>query len=187
MEAKEILGRIKELFNDLVAPAPITAPVAPVTLGQDYELAGGGTVQIDKLEEGGIVMIDGNAALPGELELADGTKLTVGDNGVITAIAMGTPAAPAEPPVFDAQGKFAELETLTTGKFADFEAKFAAQETQLAEMNVALKKANTVIEQLLKLSELLVDQPAAQPDPSVKTSNTFKEDKKIRKVDILFN
>jgi hypothetical protein len=50
-----------------------------------------------------------------------------------------------------------------------------------------LGKANKVIEELLKLSQLIVDAPAAQPDATVKTANTFKEEKQKRNLDILFS
>ena len=77
MEAKLILEKVKQYFADLTAP--VTAAAPPV----EYEVAGGGMATIDKLEVGGVVLIYGAPALPGDLELADGTKITIVDNGVI--------------------------------------------------------------------------------------------------------
>jgi len=172
MEAKEILAKVKEFFSDL------TAPVAQVQLSE-YDLKSGGKVTIDKLEVGGIVMIDGAPSLPGELELADGTKITVADNGVIAELESAvadTPAAPDANPAGDMGAKFASFETATNEKFAAYETKFAAYEQRFADYEVKMAKANKVIEELLKLSTLIVEAPAAAPDTATKTVNTFKEE-----------
>jgi len=183
MDAKEILSKVKEFFADLQNPAtpvaaaaPPAAPAAP----QSYPLKDGGEVMIDRLEVGGIVMIDGNPALPGDIELADGTKITIADNGAIAAITPGAPAAPAAPgtPELDMGQKFSAFETATNEKFGEYETKFASYEQKFTEYEVKLGKATKVIEQLLQLSQLIVDQPAAAPDTTVKTANIFKEDKR---------
>ena len=188
MEAKEILQKVKQYFNELAAaPEVMAAPIEPT----EYELKDGGKVMIDILEVGGIVMIDGSAALPGEAELVDGTKMTIGDNGVITAIELGTGMEPAEPmvePIVEDMGtKFAAFETLTSEKFANYEIKFSAYEQRFADYEVKMKKANKVIDELLKLSTLLVEAPVQAPDSSVRTSNTFKEVEEKRNLNILFN
>ena len=185
MEAKEILQKVKQYFNELAA-APEVDPMTEVT---EYELKDGGKVMIDKLEVGGIVMIDGNAALPGEAELVDGSKMTIGDNGVITAIEVVSPEEPAmeEPVVEDMSSKFAAFETLTSEKFANYEIKFSAYEQRFADYEVKMKKANKVIDELLKLSTLLVEAPVQSPDSSVRTSNTFKDVEEKRTLNILFN
>jgi hypothetical protein len=182
MEAKEILQKVKQYFNELAA-AP---EVAPMTEATEYELKDGGKVMIDKLEVGGIVMIDGNAALPGEAELVDGSKMTIGDNGVITAIEVAMPEEVA--PVMEDMGtKFAAFETLTSEKFANYEIKFSAYEQRFADYEVKMKKANKVIDELLKLSTLLVEAPVQAPDNSVRTSNAFKEVEEKKTLNILFN
>lgn len=188
MEAKEILQKVKQYFNELAAaPMDVPAPVEPMV----YDLKDGGSVSIDKLEVGGIVMIDGNAALPGDIELADGTKMTIGDNGVISAITLGTGQEPvepiAEPVVEDMGAKFSAFESLTNEKFANYEAKFAAYEERFSEYEAKMKKANKVIDELLKLSTLLVEAPVQAPDSSVKTSNAFKEVEEKKTLNILFN
>lgn len=179
MEAKEILAQVKQFFTDLMAPPPAPAAAAgdapPSPAATEYELKIGGKVTIDKLESGGIVLIDGNPAVAGDLELADGTIVTVGDNGVITAV---VPGAGGE----DMATKFAAFETSTNEKFTNYETKFAAQELQLSEMKVSLAKATKVIGKLLELSELIVDQPAGKPDPA---AAAFKDE--LKHTPSLFN
>jgi len=182
MEAKEILQKVKQYFNELAA-APEVDKMIEAT---EYELKDGGKVMIDKLEVGGVVMIDGNAALPGEAELVDGSKMTIGDNGVITAIEVAKPEEVA-PVVEDMNSKFAAFETLTSEKFANYEIKFSAYEQRFADYEVKMKKANKVIDELLKLSTLLVEAPSQAPDNSVRTSNAFKEVEEKKTLNILFN
>lgn len=178
MEAKEVLLRCKQFFTELMAPAvpPVVPPVVPAALEApaEHELKDGGKVMIDKLEVGGIVMIDGAPALPGDLELVDGTKLTVGDNGAITAVTPGEAAPPAAPdPTVEMSAKFASFETATNEKFAQYETKFSAYEQRFADYEVKMKKANKVIEELLNLSQLIVEAPAAPADPATRKVNTF--------------
>jgi hypothetical protein len=188
MEAKELLTKIRQVFAEFNASAP--APAAPVTMS-DYELKIGGMVSIDKLEVGGVVMIDGNPAIPGELELADGTILVIGDNGVITEVKPPV-TAPAEEPAAPAtpgmdMSKFKAFESLTNEKFASYEAKFAAYETRFAAYEEKLNQSKQMIEQLLQFGKIMVEKPIVAPDASVKTSNAFKADKPERNFDILFS
>lgn len=182
MEAKEILARVKEVFNELVNPvaAAAPAPAAPT----EYKTTDGTTVTIDKMEVGGIVAIDGNPANPGEIVLEDGTHITVGDNGVIAEISTATEEGtdPAE----DMGAKFTAFEAAANEKFAAYETKFAAYEQRFADYEVKMAKANSVIEQLLNLSQLLVESPVASADPSVKAPSGFKEEKP-KNIDILFS
>lgn len=192
MDAKETLQKVKEFFNELVgngAPAVPPAPAAPNTVGSEYELKIGGKVTIDKVEVGGVVMIDGAPALPGDIELVDGTLITVGDNGVITAVTKDTNdngAGAAGPAANDMSAKFTEFETSTNEKFTAYDTKFAAYEQRFAEYELKLGKATKVIEELLKLSQLIVDQPAAKPDPAVRQNN-FKTQQKDEPNQILEN
>lgn len=176
MEAKEILLKVKEYFADLTGgiDPTIEAPAAPTAT--EYELKDGGKVMIDVLEVGGIVMIDGATALPGELELMDATKLTIGDNGVIEAVVMAEEAAN---PSMDMANQFAAFQTSTSEKFASYEAKFSDYESKL-------KKATKVIDQLLQLSQLIVDSPSVAADNSARVSNTFIQTPK-KDFSILFN
>lgn len=187
LDAKSALEKIKQLFNELTAPVAAAAPAPPAPTVTEYDLKDGGKVAIDKLEVGGIVMIDGAPALVGDLELADGTKITVGDNGVIAAIeTMAAPEAPAEPEM-DMGAKFSAFEQSATEKFSQYEARFSANEAKFAEYEAKLSKASEMIEKLLQFGQLMVEKPQAAPDAAARTSNTFKEEKKERSLDILFN
>ncbi len=194
MEAKEILTKVKHLFNELMAPAAPAAPAAPMI---EYEVKDGGKVSIDKMEAGGTVMIDGVLAVPGILELEDGTKLTIVDNGIIESIEMpGMPAEPVVPEMPEDMGaKFSAFESSTNEKFAAYETKlsayeqrFAANELQLGEYKTELVKHKEMIEKLLQFGQLMVDAPAAPADPATKINNNFKEDDlKVKASKILFN
>ena len=179
MEAKEILSQVKQFFTELMAPAPpdAAAPPAP-DAPKEYDLKDGGKVTIDKLEVGGMVMIDGNPALPGDIELADGTKITVAENGVIAVIVPVEPVV-APPAPEDMNTKFTAFETATNQRFSDYEIKFSAQELQLSKMQVSLGKATKVIEKLMELSTLIVEAPAP-PDPATRVPNAFQKEKEIK-------
>lgn len=184
MDAKEILEKVKLFFNDLVTPAaaaaaaPTAAPEMP-----EYELKIGGKVTIDKMEAGGVVMIDGAPALPGDIELTDGTMITVADNGVISAITMPDAAVPS----MDMGAKFTAFETATNEKFTSYETKFSAYEQRFADYEVKLNKATKVIDELLKLSTLLVEAPAAAPDAGASVAKFSADGKKEKDLSILFN
>lgn len=87
MDYKEAINKIKALFN----AEPATPAAAPTVTTTDYPLADGKTASIDKLEVGGMVMIDGVPAPDGDITLADGTVITVA-SGVITVVTPVTPA-----------------------------------------------------------------------------------------------
>ncbi len=184
MEAKSILDKIKLVFNELTGAVPPVAPVPPLE-GTEYELKIGGKVTVDKLETGGVVLIDGNPCVPGDLELADGTILTVGDNGVITDVKTSMAPEPPEPE--DMGAKFTAFEAAQTEKFAALEAKLSAYESRFATIDTNVGKTMKVMEEMLKLSQILVDTPAPA-DPGTRTPSGFKEEKPEIKVNaILFN
>ena len=181
------MNKVKLFFNDLVNPAPVlaAAPDAPA-LPTEYELKDGGKVMIDKLEVGGVVMIDGNPSLPGDVELVDGTKITISDNGVISALVTAEAPAETAPVVEDMGTKFASFETLTNEKFSSYEQKFASYEERFGQYEVKLGQYKEMIEQLLQFGKLMVEAPQGQPDTAVKTTNAFAEKRKIN-TDNLFN
>ena len=190
MNAKEILEKLKVSFSELVktadasgtmvAPSPASNPI-------DATLKDGTPIKITSLEVGGIVTINGEPAPTGEHELSDGTKLVVGDNGAITELKVAeVPEIPEEvPPVMEDMGaKFSAFETSTNEKFASYETQFANYETRFANYEARLDTATKVIADLMKVAQLLSEQPTGTPDSAVKTTNNFKENKSI---DILFN
>ena len=180
MNAKEILEKLKMTFNELVnnADAPVV-PEVPVATTTKAKLADGTEVEVTALEVGGIVTIAGAPAPVGDHTLEDGTVITVGDNGAITAI------VPVEEQVMEDMGKmdkkkmgmeeiFSAFETSTNEKFASYEAKFADYEAKLA-------KATSVIEGLLNLTQVLAETPTGTADPIVTKTNNFKTDEPVMK------
>jgi len=175
MTPKEIIEKLRLTFNELVN-APAAEPVALST----YKLVDGTEVEITELVEGGIVTIMGVPAPIGDHKLEDGTTITVGDNGAITAI-VPAEVMPEEPPMQeDMTAKFSAFEATTNEKFASYEAKFADYEAKL-------QKATKVIEGLLNLTQTLAETPTGVADPIVKTTNNFKEEKTEKNYSVLFN
>jgi hypothetical protein len=175
MTPKEIIEALRLTFNELV-----NNEAAPVALST-YKLVDGTEVEITELAVGGIVTIAGTPAPIGDHQLEDGTVITVGDNGAITAIVPAQPMPEEAPPmVEDMTARFAAFETATNEKFASYEVKFSEYEAKL-------KKANKVIEGLLNLTQTLAEAPTGTPDPIVKTTNNFKEEKTEKNYSVLFN
>ena len=186
MNAKEILEKLKITFNELVKNADVpVAPVEPAApemiVPTKAKLADGTEVEITELSVGGIVTIAGAPAPVGDLTLEDGTVLTVGDNGAITAI---VPAADA-PAMVEDMGKmdkkkmgmeeiFSAFETSTNEKFASYEAKFADYEVRLG-------RATKVIEGLMSLTQVLAETPTGTPDPTITKTNNFKTEEPVMK------
>lgn len=92
---KEMVASFKKTFFD-VAPTPMPAPAPVVQATTDYTLKDGTAVTIDKVEVGGVVLIAGIPAPAGDHELSDGTKITVGEGGLITAVTAAMAAPPTE-------------------------------------------------------------------------------------------
>ena len=177
--AQSILNKVSMFFAELVGdqmPPVSGEPKATETKMMEAKLKDGTVVEVTELAIGGIVTIEGMPAPVGEHELEDGTKIVLGDNGVIMEIMPKSeedaPAIEIEVPVVeDMSAKFAAFESATNEKFASYEDKFLAYE-------VKLTQANKVIEGLMQISKMLVEAPQVQADSSVKTSNAFSEVKK---------
>ena len=182
--AQSILNKVSMFFAELVGdqmPPVSGEPKATETKMMEAKLKDGTVVEVTELAIGGIVTIEGVAAPVGEHELEDGTKIVLGDNGVIMEIMPKseeeTPAIEIEVPVIeDMSAKFAAFESATNEKFAAYENKFLAYE-------VKLTQANKVIEGLMQISKMLVEAPQVQADSSVKTSNAFGEVRKDARVE----
>jgi hypothetical protein len=173
--AKTILDKVSIFFAELVnspmadASGDVSAtPKAEVKMIA-AKLKDGTEVEVTELALGGIVTIKGVPAPVGEHMLEDGTKIVLGDNGVIMEI-----EAPEAPMVEDMSAKFAAFENATNEKFAAYENKFA-------EYEVKLTQANKVIQGLMDISKLLVEAPTAKADEGVKTSNNFSKEIDARK------
>ena len=101
MSPKEALEQIRALFAMPEQPAPEQPKQEPTQMTtKEYVLENGTKVLVSELEVGGMIAVmqeDGTSvpAPAGEHKLADGTMITVAENGVITAVAM--PPAPVAP------------------------------------------------------------------------------------------
>ena len=177
--AKTILDKVSIFFAELVK-SPMSDASGDVSATPKAEvkmiaakLQDGTEVEVTELAVGGIVTIKGVPAPMGEHILEDGTKIVVGDNGVIMQLDL--PEVPMEAPVIiDMSAKFAAFESATNEKFAAYENKFA-------EYEVKLTQANKVIQGLMDISKLLVEAPTAKADEGVKTPNNFNKELDARK------
>ena len=183
MSAKEILQKLKLALMDEPAPSgEVKTEMISATLMDGTE------VTVDKLEVGGMVMIGLEPAPAGEHILADGTKIVLVDNGIIESItpAAEAPEAPEAPETtIEIESRFAKIEQSTNERFSSYESKFAAYEGKFAEYEAKLNKANTVIEGLLGLTQLLVEQPTSTPDAAA--SNGAAKFQKVQPKEVLEN
>jgi hypothetical protein len=150
------------------------------------KLVDGTEIEVTEMGVGGIVTINGTPAPVGDLQLEDGTILTVGDNGAITVIEPSAPMTEDMAKKLKMEEVFNAFQTSTNQKFSDYEAKFTAYETKFADYEAKLSKATQVIEGLLNLTQTLAETPTGVPDASVKSSANFKEEKK-QSYDLLFS
>lgn len=181
MNTKDILEKLKLTFAELVKNADV-APVAPVApeapemvTPMKAKLKDGTEVEITALEVGGIVTINGQPAPVGDHTLEDGTVISVGENGAITAV-VPTPSMEEE-----MKKKMFDFEAATNEKFASYETRFADYEAKLS-------KATKVIEGLLQLTQTLAEQPTGNPDPITNPATKFSaETKTENKYKMLFS
>ena len=158
MNAKEALDKIRQLFEE-TAPAAPAVDTAPAKMeAKEYVLEDGTKVLVSDLEVGGMVAVvaeDGSTspAPVGEHKVADGTVITVAENGVITSVAM---PAPAGMPEEEMQAKFAEVKSSQEAIKISLSAENAALRDELKAMNVKLKGLADVVASL-------VEMPAAAP------------------------
>lgn len=165
MNPLEQLRKIKAFFNDVPAAAP-TEP-APVQL-MEYTLEDGTVVMIDKLEAGGMVSIGDAPAPAGDHKLADGTVITVGEGGVISAVVA--PAAPeSEPEDMTAQytQRFSAIET----KLQGFESALATATQENAALKETFAKQEALNQQFIQMFETLIKEPDTAP---TQQPNTFR-------------
>ena len=174
-----IMDNIKDLWNSfkekfLNDSANTTQPTAPVQM-METTLKDGTPVKVDRLEVGGVVMVNDAPAPAGEHELADGTKIVVGEGGVITEVK----AAEVAPEMTDYSNQFAAIDE----KFTAYETKFSEQATQLQEFAAKFEKANNTINSLVELVGKIIETPTADSVTGDKSQfNTHKTGTKADKV-----
>jgi hypothetical protein len=184
MNAKEALDKIRELFADAaMTPDPEPAPMKMEA--KEYVLEDGTKVMVSELEVGGMVAVvkDDGSSVPapeGDHKLADGTTITVAENGVITSVAM--PAAPAEMPE-DMSAKFAEVEAAAASLRGTLKAENDALRAELESMNVKLRGLADVVSALV---EMPAAAPLQEPRNAFAATGSTKEDK-LKRVAALFD
>lgn len=196
---QDLINTAKAAFNSpgsVPAPAaPVTAaapvdPAAPAALATDFKTKDGTSVSISELAAGGVCMIGDVPAPVGEIELEDGTKVTVGEGGVIQAVIPATQAAPV-----DYSEQFTALNEKVTAydqKFQEYESKFTQHIEAFNKMSESVNRANDTIVKLFAIVEQLAAQPTA--DPVSTSGNNFstqraktKEDARQELLTILSN
>ena len=177
MNPLEQLKKIKALvFNEMPAAAP--TEVAPVQL-MEYTLEDGTVVMIDKLEAGGTVMIGEAPAPAGDHKLADGTAITVGEGGVISAVVA--PEVPESAPE-DMNAQYTQRFSAIESKLQGFEAALATATQENAALKETFAKQEALNQQFLQMFETLIQpdtQPAVQPN-SFRRMTVQSKDEKIK-------
>jgi hypothetical protein len=159
MNVEEILGKVKKLVFE-EAPGASPAPS-----GTSVKTKDGQEISVDKMEAGGVAMLNGTPCPAGEYELEDGSVLVVAEGGVIAEVKAANPNPAPEmtvnpapvPQNYDAQ--FSEINQ----KFSAYEQKFAAYETRFAGAEATITKQQEAIGQLVTLVEQLAKTPVANP------------------------
>lgn len=172
---KEMMASFKEKFFGPAAPAAAPAPTQ--TLATDYTTKDGVVVSVDKLEVGGVAMVNGAPAPAGDYELQDGTCFTVGDGGAIASVQPCAPADPNAAPAMssDYSAQFAEINE----KFSAYEARFAEQTNTISQLSQSFQKQSETIQGLVAIVEKMADTPTA--DPVQGSGNTFSTQKTVDK------
>lgn len=182
MTAKEILQKIKQVFEEVPQPAPAPEP-APEPMPaefKEYTLADGSKVKIDNLAIGGKVMLvspDGTEvqAPAGEHILATGEKIEVDAEGLIYEMESPEATAVGE----EEMKKMKDEVAMLTQKLADAETKLQSyKEASDAEG----KKIKEGFSQLVSLVESLMDLPAEE---HTEKPQGFSEPKNEREARIL--
>ena len=195
MTPLEAVLKIKAMFEQSGAnfadpvPAPAADPMAdpapaaaPTEGSKEYDLKAGGKVMIDKLEVGGKVTIQSEVetempAPAGDHELVDGTKITVDDMGIITAVTVASDPvvdpAPADPSPADL--RVAELEA----ELASLKSAHAGFESKMAETDAKFSKA---VSDLSDVIVGLINTPSAAPTQPAKNSFNQHAESKAEKI-----
>ena len=187
MNPIELLQKVKALvFEEQMPAAPAVEPAPEKKEFSGYMLKDGTEVYIDKLEVGGVVSVEKETTAPapaGEHTLADGTVIVVGEGGVISEI------KPAAAPEAEAPAEAEDMGKKYEEKFAAYDAKFSALETENVNLKAAFAKSEDAIKGLFELVEKLVKEPTTEPSEPVKSGFKFGKqlDNKEEKLNSLIN
>jgi hypothetical protein len=194
MTAKDILQKVKAIFEAPAAPVVPPAPEVPAPVGITHKLADGTEVSIIQAGElpaaGDAVTVGGVPAPAGELAMEDGSTIVVGEGGVITEVKPAEPVT-TEIPVEQAvatptvEERLAKIEAALAKLTAPAMPTGLATEAQLQAATQKIEKQDEVIKGLFELAEKLAETPTA--DPKTLTGNkkeqferTTAKEKKIQ-------
>lgn len=172
MNAKDILAKVKAIFNAPVAPVQAAEPQEPAmpgmpatTTGVDVPLQDGTVLSVSPdLQVGATATIEGQPAPAGEYVAQDGATITVDESGMVINVAQPEPMAADVPPAPTFEQRIAVLEDaikrLSTP--APTPVQYAT-EVQLQEATTKIEKQDKVIEGLFELCEKLAETPTTEP------------------------
>jgi hypothetical protein len=162
MTPKEALDKIKALFAE---PAPEQPEAEPAAMeAKEYVLEGGAKVLISELEPGGMAsLVDdaGNAspAPAGDHTLADGTVITVGENGLLSGVKM--PEVQPEMP----EAEMAQLREELSAVKSENEriAALLAETLKRAEFEASVKDLTEKLKGLAEAVTSVLETPSVEP------------------------
>lgn len=160
MTPKEAVEMIRSLFMEPEKPKAEPAKME----AKEYVLEGGQKVLISELEIGGMVQLVDDAGVTspapaGDHKLADGTTISVGENGLITSVSVPAvePAPPAPPaPGEDMTARF----TATDAEIASLKQTIQSQAEKFAQ-DMAL--VNERIKAIADIFSAVIGTPSADP------------------------
>lgn len=173
-ELKDLWSKFKEKFLGDV----------PEKLSQEVTLKDGTVVEVDKLEVGGIALVGGAPAPAGVHELMDGTKITVGEGGVIEAVEAAMSQEPEKP-----VDQYAEQFTALNEKLSRYEQDFSAHVTAYNNMAQEFAAQKEQIKNLVELVGKIIETPSAesvQGDKSQFSTQKATRQEKIKELTSIF-
>lgn len=178
MTPKEAVEKIRTMiFGDEEKQVAVPAPAEPLKFAE-YKLKSGAVVEVDKVEIGGSVTLNGQPAPDGEHEFEDGTVIVVA-GGLITDV-MKPEIAPVVEVEVEAMKKL-------PGMFSQMEQGFAAAKTDIADLrstideqkNTIAKQAET-LKQMFHLVETIANSSIQTPSEPVRGFDELSPLEKFR-------
>lgn len=181
--SKELFTKLKELFSAVDAPvAPVVEPAQ--LAATTAKLSDGTEITYDKLEVGGVCATAAGPLAAGDYTLEDGTTVSVGEAGVITAVTpvqemeTETPVTPVTPPVTPAAvppppaQNYDEVIAGQEARIAALEAALATQKLESDKIQEAYTKQAEFSKVTIELLEQLIGAPSVEP-PAQKRKFSF--------------
>lgn len=174
MTPKEAVEKIRTMiFGDEEKQVATPAPAEPLKFAE-YKLKSGAIVEVDKIEVGGSVTLNGQPAPDGEHEFEDGTKIVV-SGGLITEVKK-----PEAAPVV-------EVEVEAMKKLPGMFSEMATAKTDIAELRSTIEDQKNTIEkqtetlkQMFSLVETIANSSIQSPVEPVKSFDELSPLEKFR-------